>query len=144
MERKFRLRRESEVQDARSKGKSYPDGPLVARVIPNALEPRQNRYAVVAGKRVGNAVQRNRAKRLVREALRALHPSLTPGHDIVVVVRGTTTELSGFDVALRSLERMTMRANLLERSAPDRQTGAVTGDVNENEPSRKEAPKADG
>lgn len=121
MERKFRLRGESEVREARAKGKAYADGPLVARIVANEIEPPQNRYAVVAGKRVGNAVQRNRTKRLVREALRKLHPTLHQGHDIVVVVRGTTTDLTGLDVALTSLERIVKRAHLNERSAISRQ-----------------------
>lgn len=115
MERRLRLRQEWEVREARAKGRAYADGPLVARVLPNALDPPQNRYAVIAGKRVGKAVQRNRAKRLVREALRRLHPRLTPGHDVVVIVRGTTDELTGFDVALAALERIFTRARLIAR-----------------------------
>jgi ribonuclease P protein component len=116
VERRLRLRGESEVREARAKGKAYADGPLVARVMPNGLQPAQNRYAVVAGKRVGGAVQRNRTKRLVREALRRLHPTLRPGHDVVVIVRGTTGELSSFDVAFASLERIAKRARLLMES----------------------------
>jgi ribonuclease P protein component len=69
---------------------------------------------VIAGKRVGNAVQRNRCKRLVREAIRHLHPRLRPGYDLVVIVRGTVEELTGLDVALDSLERSARRARLLE------------------------------
>ncbi len=89
----------------------------MARVLPNTLEPVQNRYAVVAGKRVGKAVERNRAKRLVREALRRLHPQLKQGHDIVVIVRGTADELPGFDVAAACLERITKRARLIGESS---------------------------
>jgi ribonuclease P protein component len=124
MERRLRLRGEADVRVARAKGKAYSDGPLVARVLPNALEPSQNRYAVVAGKRVGNAVQRNRAKRLVREALRRLHPTLRQGFDVVVVVRGTTEELSGFDLALACLERIAKRARLTDESSVGSPSGS--------------------
>jgi ribonuclease P protein component len=121
------LRGEAEVRAARARGKAYADGPLVARVLPNALEPAQNRYAVVAGKRVGKAVERNRAKRLVREALRHLDPHLKPGHDIVVIVRGTTDELPGFAVAWSTLERIAKRARLVEQpSALSPQPSAST------------------
>src|SRR5262249_28917008 len=89
---------------------------------PNALEPPQNRYAVVAGKRVGKAVARNRAKRLVREALRRLHPGLEQGYDVVVVVRGTAEEMPGFETALASLERIASRARLVESSLVSRQS----------------------
>ena len=44
-----------------------------------------SRVAVVASRRVGGAVQRNRAKRLLREATRAV--SWVPGHDVVLTAR---------------------------------------------------------
>jgi ribonuclease P protein component len=122
VERRLRLRGEAEVRAARARGKAFADGPLVARVLPNGLEPPQNRYAVVAGKKVGKAVERNRVKRLVREALRRLHPGLSQGYDIVVIVRGPAEELPGFATTLGCLERIARRARLAgEPSAVSRQ-----------------------
>jgi ribonuclease P protein component len=109
--RALRLREEAEVREARARGKAYADGPLVARVLAN--DTGRNRYAVIAGKRVGKAVQRNRCKRLAREAIRALHPRLLPGYDIVIIIRGTVEELTGLDVAQGSLERIAARAGLI-------------------------------
>lgn len=43
------------------------------------------RVAVIASRRVGGAVRRNRAKRLLREAVR--HLALAPGTDIVLIAR---------------------------------------------------------
>jgi len=114
--RALRLREEAEVREARARGKAYADGPLVARVLANGTG--RNRYAVIAGKRVGKAVQRNRCKRLAREALRALHPRLLPGYDIVIIVRGTVEELTGLDVAQGSLERIAARAGLIRPEQP--------------------------
>lgn len=105
-----------EVREVRARGKAYADGPLVVRILPNQTEPPQNRYAVIAGKRVGKAVQRNRAKRLVREALRTLHPQLSAGYDLVVIVRGTPEELPNSAAALSTLERILTRARLLPLS----------------------------
>ncbi len=110
--RDLRLRRESEVQRARARGKAWADGPIVFRVAPNPTDRTQNRYTVVAGKKVGRAVQRNRAKRVVREALRHWHPDLLPGHDIVVIVRGTHDQLPDLATAQPIVDRIVRRARL--------------------------------
>lgn len=115
--RQYRLRDENDVRRARSRGKSYPSGPIVARILPNELEPRQNRYTVIAGKRCGKAVQRNRLKRLVREALRGYHVHLQPGHDIALVCRGTLEELPSLAAAQQVLESIFTRANLWQPGA---------------------------
>jgi RNase P protein component len=67
---------------------------------------------VIAGKRCGKAVQRNRLKRLVREALRGYHPWLATGHDIVVICRGTVDELPSLAVAQDALNRILTRGGL--------------------------------
>jgi ribonuclease P protein component len=115
VERRLRLRREAEVRQARARGRAWADGPLVARILANGSAPPQNRYAVVAGKKIGKAHERNRAKRLVREAIRHLHPRLRPGHDVVVIVRGGLDELPGLAAAEASLGRIVRRAGLLDR-----------------------------
>ncbi len=58
------------------------------------VRPRQpheaTRLTVVASRRVGNAVRRNRAKRLLREAARSV--SWARGHDVVLVARSATPD----------------------------------------------------
>jgi ribonuclease P protein component len=120
VERQLRLRRNAEVRLARSRGRAVAEGPLVLRVLRNGSEPPANRYAVVAGRKSGNAVHRNRLKRITREALRALHPDLAPGHDLVVIIRGTVEELAGADDARRLLTRLLRRAGLLHAAIEHR------------------------
>ena len=59
-----------------------------AHVVPG--EP--SRVGIIASRKVGNAVLRNRAKRRLREAARLLLPALaSPGFDYVFVARGGVT-----------------------------------------------------
>ena len=50
------------------------------------------RVAVVAGKRLGNAPQRNRAKRRIREAVRVAQASW-PGFDVVLIAKEATNRV---------------------------------------------------
>ena len=117
MDRRLRLREDADIRRVRSRGRSVAEGPLLGRVLANGLVPPRNRYTVVAGKKQGNAVARNRVKRLVREGLRGLHPTLRPGHDLVVIVRGTVAELPDAATARRVLDRIVRRANLVQAPA---------------------------
>jgi len=116
--RELRLRSEFEVRQVRSRGKAHAEGPIVIRVLPNDRQPPQNRYAFVAGKRVGKSVERNRAKRLCREAIRHFHPRLKPGHDLVLIVRGEAAELPTYEIARAIIERLLIRARLLPPGEP--------------------------
>ncbi len=60
-------------------------GPLVVHGRPNGLE--HPRLGLSVGRRVGTAVQRNRLKRLIREAFRHLQHDFPRGYDLIVVVR---------------------------------------------------------
>jgi ribonuclease P protein component len=45
------------------------------------------RVGVAASRTVGTAVKRNRAKRLLRAAMKSLLPELAPGWDLVLIAR---------------------------------------------------------
>lgn len=133
--RKFRLREEGDVRRVRARGRAVAQGPLVVRFLPNTLEPAQNRYTVVAGKRCGKAVQRNRLKRLVRESLRGYHPFLDRGYDIVVICRGTVEEMPTLIHAQNALKSILTRARMLQETPDIPEPGeAITTGWKDEEP----------
>ena len=57
------------------------------------------RVGITTGKKVGNAVQRNRCRRIIREAFRQLYPMVSGGWDVVFVARGRTGRCKSTDIA---------------------------------------------
>ena len=81
-------------------------------LIPPASDQPRPRVGVAAGRTVGNAVRRNRAKRLLRAAIQRILPDLAAGSDLLLIARPplTTSTLEETGAALRTLLK---RANLL-------------------------------
>ena len=57
-----------------------------------------SRIGLTASRKIGNAVTRNRARRVIREAYRALYPEIAPGYDIVFVARGKTSRMKSTEL----------------------------------------------
>jgi ribonuclease P protein component len=83
--RNFRLTQSTDFKRVRRFGKSYAHPLVVLVVLVGADE--QKHIGVMAGRSVGNAVQRNRAKRMLREAVRTILPRLKLGWNVVLIAR---------------------------------------------------------
>lgn len=68
-----------------AKGKSAAGGFVV--VYMRATKNPYNRAGFTVSKNLGNAVVRNRTKRLMRESLRLMEPKLNVGYDMIIVAR---------------------------------------------------------
>lgn len=110
MQRRFRLTRGEDFARAREQGKTYQHRLLTLTVNANDLPT--NRYGFITSKRLGNAVTRNRARRLLREAVRQLHPQLNPGFDVVIVARRAVVGQHFLSVS-RTLYELVQQAGLL-------------------------------
>jgi ribonuclease P protein component len=97
----------------RRTGKSYAH-PLVV-LVAQASEQKQIRIGVTAGKTTGTAVHRNRAKRLLREAMRPLIPSIASGWDLILIARPALVTATLEDTR-SALTNVLTRARLLKSS----------------------------
>ncbi len=110
MDRRFRLRRTEDFARLRHEGMTTQNRFVLMSRMPNGLT--HNRYGLVTSGRVGGAVVRNRTRRLLREAIRALNPQLRSGFDVVLVVRQPLVQ-QPYDVVSRIVTEMFSQANLM-------------------------------
>jgi|GEM_PF-76825 len=107
----FRLRRTSEFQKVFAAKCSAADGAVILFAAPNELP--HCRLGLSVSKRVGNAVVRNRWKRLLREAFRKSQSELPGGLDLVAVPQ-RNVEVRSVKNLEQSLTRLT--AKMVKRS----------------------------
>ena len=111
MERRYRLSSSSDFKWVRRYGKSYAHPLVVLILLQNELD--RSRFGVAAGRSVGNAVQRNRAKRLLRESLRPLIPAILPGWDLILIARHSLAQAS-LQQTMDAVNSLLLRASLLK------------------------------
>lgn len=110
MKRSFRLAKSTDFKRVRRFGKSFAHPLIVLIVHPSGHD--QSRFAVAAGKGVGNAVQRNRAKRILRAALQTWMNLVAPGWDVIAIARRPLLKAS-FQEVLTAINDLLLRAKLI-------------------------------
>lgn len=84
---------------------------LVLGLLSNDVN--QNRIAVIAGRTVGGAVQRNLAKRRIRSAIQSFYIDLDKGFDIVLIARQSILDID-YHMLVSALKTLLNRAGLLK------------------------------
>lgn len=111
MKHRFRLTRSIDFKRVRNQGKSFAH-PLVVLVrLPS--EQDHLKVGISTSRASGNAVQRNRSKRLLRESMRPLIPLVSTGWELVLIARAplVTAAFQDVQAAVNGLLR---RAGLLK------------------------------
>ena len=76
-------------------------------------EIEKNVIGIAISKKIGKAVQRNRARRVIMAAYREIYPQINEGYDFIFVARGKTPFLKSTDV-LRCMEKQLKKAGVLK------------------------------
>ncbi len=110
LNRKYRLTRSNDFQRVKQKGTSFAHPIMILIKAPN---PDPNlRIGISAGRTVGNAVIRNRAKRRMRASLNGIIPQLQIGWDLVFLARKPITEAT-YTELVSAEKQLLKRAGLL-------------------------------
>ena len=86
---------------------------LTARVLRTDLE--LTRFGLATGRALGSAVTRNRIRRRLREALRAMASAYRPGWDVLVIARPASVD-AGHETLAAALRDLLERGGVLEGS----------------------------
>ena len=106
------LRKKSDFDSMYKRGKSVGDRYLVLFYRKNNLP--YNRTGFLASKKVGNSVQRNRARRLMKESYRHIQSGLPTGYDFIIIARNTISGKKCMEVE-RSLMSAFRRTGVIKK-----------------------------
>jgi ribonuclease P protein component len=109
-----------------ARGKSAVRPALVLYCLRNK-KMKQARVGITASKKIGNAVKRNRARRLLRESIRVLYPQLKPGYDFVLVSRGRTP-FANYQIVSSQLKSALEELGVLVALPKDKNNSAKTAE----------------
>lgn len=114
LRRQHRLRHSGRIRVVRQKGHTCRNRWLALTAATG--ESSDSRFAFSASRRIGNAVTRNRIKRLMREAIRQHLSHIHRGWDVVLIARSRAAQAS-YDEIERAVVDLLQQSNLWVRSA---------------------------
>ena len=107
--------RNNEFSRVYARGKAYVQPQLVLYVLKNRSG--RTRVGLTATKKIGHAVQRNRARRVMRAAIAEHLDYNIGGYDLVFVARARTPYMKSTQLS-RTVARLLAEAGLPDRDAP--------------------------
>lgn len=111
LKKRYRIKNNREFQYVFKNGNSFANRQLVLYYIEKPGQ-RHFRIGLSVGKKIGNAVMRNRIKRYLRQAFLELEDNIRPAYDIIIIARQPTKQMNFHDVK-KSLMHLLFKKKLL-------------------------------
>lgn len=111
MERKHRLTRRQDFSKVYRIGKSAANHQFVVYYLPRQGQS-EYRLGISVSKKVGNAVVRNRIRRLVKEIVRLNGELVLPNCDLILIARKPAAEMDYAEME-KSIKHVLKRASLI-------------------------------
>ena len=128
------IRRNSEFGRVYARGKSYVNPGLVMYVL--KTRSKKTRVGLTATKKIGHAVQRNRARRVMKAAIDEHLDYNIGGYDLIFVARGMTPKLKSWQLS-SVVAKLFAQAGLPDKAKrPDAKPPATVP------PARKQKPES--
>ncbi len=104
------LKKKRDFSRVFNNGDTYVETHLVLHVLEHRVN--RTRYGFTVSRKIGNAVQRNRIKRRLKEIVRRHSAKIKDGFDVVIVARKRSLNTSSFKLE-KSLITVIKKADLL-------------------------------
>lgn len=96
MKKAYRVKKERDFQNVFQNGSSFANRKFVVYVLPK--EQKHFRVGISVGKKIGNAVQRNKVKRKIRGSIMEMTAEIEPNLDFIVIARPSVADCSSAEV----------------------------------------------
>lgn len=114
MEKDYRLAKREDFNRVYRHGKSMANHQFVLYYLARPGQA-QFRLGISASKKIGNAVVRNRIRRVIKEIIRLNQQSIAEGYDYILIVRKPAVDLSYKEVE-KSIKHVFRKASLNKRT----------------------------
>ncbi|BFH71695.1 ribonuclease P protein component [Paenibacillus dendritiformis] len=113
MQKKYRLRDRSDFSRVYRYGRSFANHQLVLYVF-HRPQVERFRVGVSASKKIGNAVMRNRMRRMIKEIVRREADRIIDHVDLIFIVRKGATEMN-YDQLTKSVQHVMRKGSVFKQ-----------------------------
>ena len=112
MKRKYRIKKNKDFQTVFKNGKSIANRQFVIYMLQNPVE-QEFRIGLSVSKKIGNAVTRNRIKRLIRQVFLEEKHRIKSGKEFIIIARKPAADM-GYHEVKNSLDHLFRKAKIYQ------------------------------